>query len=928
MIKNFVTIFICVVMFSLPVFGQEPYRQVSNGSITWSVVDDSTYTGTINFWSDLTGNGFFPTQILQDSFLVITSTNKRYRISVASGLTLSQATLTIVERGGDWGAPTFGSQIQVYNPLGKVAIPAAVQGNSGATAQMMQAIVSYNASVTGSGTGGGTGDVTGPGTSTDNAIATFDGTGNTIQSSPATVDDLGNIGTPGTVDGRDLSVDGAKLDGIEGGSTADQSDAEIETAYNNIVSVVSQVEAEAGTSTTVRRWTAERVRQAVAAAAKPPDSSFVSGDSIYLAFGANNFFVGMVSNVFTPEQFGAVGDGVTDDTDALNAAIVQAQVFPKGIIQLKPGAVYLISDELNYQNANSEFTVIGYGATIKRCDAITTTLSSAATSASTFIVVNDTGNFSVGQDVGVLDGTATYGGQGHAEVSIFPEITSISNDTIYLSAALSGPTNYAIGSTVFRSFDMLRETRVSVYGVTFDGNRNNQVNFGWTHSQTIDKLEPGSVVQNCRFINIPNENIFYEVGVLITGNYADSLNGSFAHCTSSPYDLQGRNVLSNNIISNASLVDRAIAGHNEAVFTCSAHTDTLIVSNNIVINSTNGFFGASNSSDDNVISITGNIVINCKSAVEIQVRTADPNPPVAEPGFTVSDNIFYNCGGIIETGTGPNATLVFGESIVGMIITDNALINTHIRLEGTTDAIISGNYMRFDSSYVQLSSWVPQPLHAIGLFYDSGTKITNNTIYNDKYSSVGIVTAIRYGSDTSPALLSDGYHTRYGRMHIADNVIAGFECAIDEGTNSTSPASYSYFGTVIENNILYQKDTTAFSKFYFCRARPGVTFRNNTLFCDTEVLRCLQVEGVSSAAAAAINGPLVTGNTIVGSAESIQLGQTAGTGYNSVIMYNFLGGTIDERDAAAQGNKVLNNIQLPVNEVVPLDFIGIRRNIN
>lgn len=56
-----------------------------------------------------------------------------------------------------------------------------------------------------------------------------------------------------------------KLDGIETSATADQSDAEIETAYNAQVGVVSQAEAEAGTSTTVRRWTAERVKQAIAA---------------------------------------------------------------------------------------------------------------------------------------------------------------------------------------------------------------------------------------------------------------------------------------------------------------------------------------------------------------------------------------------------------------------------------------------------------------------------------------------------------------------------------------------------------------------------------------------------------------------------------------------------------------------------------------
>lgn len=54
---------------------------------------------------------------------------------------------------------------------------------------------------------------------------------------------------------------------VEDGATADQSDAEIETAYNNQVDVVSQAEAEAGVATTPRRWTAERVAQAIAAQA-------------------------------------------------------------------------------------------------------------------------------------------------------------------------------------------------------------------------------------------------------------------------------------------------------------------------------------------------------------------------------------------------------------------------------------------------------------------------------------------------------------------------------------------------------------------------------------------------------------------------------------------------------------------------------------
>lgn len=42
-----------------------------------------------------------------------------------------------------------------------------------------------------------------------------------------------NITVGGTVDGRDLATDGAKLDGIEASATADQTDSEIKTAYEN-----------------------------------------------------------------------------------------------------------------------------------------------------------------------------------------------------------------------------------------------------------------------------------------------------------------------------------------------------------------------------------------------------------------------------------------------------------------------------------------------------------------------------------------------------------------------------------------------------------------------------------------------------------------------------------------------------------------------
>lgn len=58
----------------------------------------------------------------------------------------------------------------------------------------------------------GAGDVVGPGVATDNAVARFDSTtGKLVKNSAVTIDNSGNIATAGTVDGRDVSTDGATL---------------------------------------------------------------------------------------------------------------------------------------------------------------------------------------------------------------------------------------------------------------------------------------------------------------------------------------------------------------------------------------------------------------------------------------------------------------------------------------------------------------------------------------------------------------------------------------------------------------------------------------------------------------------------------------------------------------------------------------------
>ena len=67
----------------------------------------------------------------------------------------------------------------------------------------------------------------------DSTVATLADTQTLSNKTLATPVISGNLTTDGTIDGRDVAVDGTKLDGIEAGATADQTAAEIKTAYES-----------------------------------------------------------------------------------------------------------------------------------------------------------------------------------------------------------------------------------------------------------------------------------------------------------------------------------------------------------------------------------------------------------------------------------------------------------------------------------------------------------------------------------------------------------------------------------------------------------------------------------------------------------------------------------------------------------------------
>lgn len=119
-----------------------------------------------------------------------------------------------------------------------------------------------------------------------------------------------------------------KLTGIETAATADQTDAEIETAYNNQVAIVSQVNAEAGTSTTAYRWTPERVAQAIAALASAGAVDSVNTFTGAVVLDPDDLDDTSTTNKFTTaaeiSKLAGIEAGATADQTASEVPVVDA----------------------------------------------------------------------------------------------------------------------------------------------------------------------------------------------------------------------------------------------------------------------------------------------------------------------------------------------------------------------------------------------------------------------------------------------------------------------------------------------------------------------------------------------------------------------------------------------------------------------------
>lgn len=201
--------------------------------------------------------------------------------------------------------------------------------------------------------------------------------------------------------------------------------------------------------------------------------------------GGNGPVINPLQGHLSAKTYGAVGDGVTDDTQALERLFEDAYNAHKAVF-FEPGT-YLIRRSLTLRTG---MEIYGDGATITKPKAITTKLTAAAAKGQTYLDVEDATGFREGDQFFIEDAAG-------ANYCTYGIVTSVEGNRIHFYNIISDHQSnfpgcvraYASGLNVSKSFALLRSwgarfecDGVYIHHLTLDGNRDSSEPKSWANS--------------------------------------------------------------------------------------------------------------------------------------------------------------------------------------------------------------------------------------------------------------------------------------------------------------------------------------------------------------------------------------------------------------------------------------------------------------
>ena len=577
-------------------------------------------------------------------------------------------------------------------------------------------------------------------------------------------------------------------------TSADIAEA-IDTVYDDLEEPIS-----AGTVTgemlANSAVTGSKIQDGTITSAKIADGTIVDADINASAAIARSKISGTAltadsMGVFSVLDFGAKGDGVTDDLDAFLAAVATGKS-----LLLTSGATYLVSGRITLGAGQNLY---GNGATIKRADQVstttTTTITSGATSA---ITVASVAGLKVGQYINVEQGGQAATTEANSGVTFDQtprRITDITGNVVTISGtfavSLSGTTNVHTSGILLSA----ASGHSTVRDLTVDGNRDNHT---WAYWSAVIDVYVGSYahVDHVHVVDSAAE------AFIIGGTYPRVTNCSVVDCDGNAYHLSGA---THPVIDKCSAVGSNLAGSPGT-----GHADGCITWSDAIVDGTisdcylsggllAGISGIGVGNSD--ITITGCTIRDMtERALFISGSAADTTNPAR---IVFTDNRIYDSVKVeLSTSASPLSY------VRDFIIADNYLENTQLRFSNTQDGIVNGNTVRVtDDAFTAAPIWAHNNLNLhIKNNQVIGTRGTNAIDCWDDSSPIKSSGVVIEGNTISESrMVSGSYGVYISRDGTNEWVVRNNTFDVPIGFVTNSKAIYVNYAkhVLIEGNTIY-----------------------------------------------------------------------------------------------------------------------------
>lgn len=313
--------------------------------------------------------------------------------------------------------------------------------------------------------------------------------------------------------------------------------------------------------------------------------------------------------IVTADPFNAVGDGVADDTAALEDAIAAAIAAGGGIVHL-PVGTYKIRRTL-FLGPNVVLQGEGFGSVITKPDTVTANLTVNSNAGTSTVTIADTAAFAVGDAVTVSDTTS------YEWLSTQTTVASKTSTVLTLDQTLDGTVQTGRSARVFTSFPLVSnvadgDTGIVVRNLTLDQNAgDNDPSDEFTIGTVHWVGAYGALVDGVQFLNACGDAYSDQsqdgTGLNVTYPQAASIRRSTRNTiTNCRIIAPGRHG-----VHLGTAQDGAIVTGNEirdisntlgmALFFC-AYSTNATIDGNLVSNCTRGFDGGDNRDTGNIIS--------------------------------------------------------------------------------------------------------------------------------------------------------------------------------------------------------------------------------------------------------------------------------------------------------------------------------------